>query len=363
MLKRKPMLAAAGVLFAVMISVLTGQTYITARAADMSTTGFTSARTYMDSFNSGVASILTPSYNTTDSQSATETSTETGYELVMVNVENVLNVRENASENSLVIGKLYKDCGGVVLERKDGWTKLQSGNLVGWAKDEYLLFGDEATELANEVGYPVAVVTTSAVRVRTEASLDADVLGYAAVGEELNVVNEVDDDWLCVEYGSELAYVNREFVSEEYEVDCGETLDDITEREMKEEADKKSLSTSYGSMSTTDYERMLLAALIYCEAGGESYEGKVAVGAVVCNRVRSSGYPDTLQGVIYASGQFTPAKSGRLDQVLNSGNIPQSCYDAADEALSGYTNVGSAVRFRQNNGTIDGIVIGNHVFY
>ncbi len=363
MLKRIPMLAAAGALFAVMISVLTGQLYITAQAADTSTTGVTSVKSRMDSFNSGVASILTPSYNTSDNQSVTAASTETSYELAMVNVENTLNVRAEASEDSLVIGKLYKECGGVVLERKDGWTKLQSGNLIGWAKDEYLLFGDEDTELANSVGYPIAVVSINAVRVREEASFDAEVLGYAAIGEELTVVNEVDDDWLCVEYGSELAYVNREFVSEEYEVDCGETLDDITEREMKEEADKKSLSTSYGSMSTTDYERMLLAALIYCEAGGESYEGKVAVGAVVCNRVRSSGYPDTLQGVIYASGQFTPAKSGRLDQVLNSGNIPQSCYDAADEALSGYTNVGSAVRFRQNNGTINGIVIGNHVFY
>ncbi|MCD7862706.1 MAG: cell wall hydrolase [Lachnospiraceae bacterium] len=363
MLKRIPMLAAAGALFTVMISVLTGQLYITAQAADTSTTGVTSVKSRMDSFNSGVASILTPSYNISDNQSVTAASTETSYELAMVNVENTLNVRAEASEDSLVIGKLYKDCGGVVLERKDGWTKLQSGNLVGWAKDEYLLFGDEATQLANEVGYPVAVVTTNAVRIRAEASFDAEVLGYAAVGEALTVVSEVDDSWLCVEYGSGLAYVHREFVSEEYEVDCGETLDDITEREMKEEADKNKLSTYYGSMSSSEYERMLLAALIYCEAGGESYEGKLAVGAVVCNRVRSSGYPNTLQGVIYASGQFTPAKSGRLDQVLNSGNIPQSCYNAADEALAGYTNVGSAVRFRQNNGTIDGVVIGNHVFY
>ncbi|MCD8326862.1 MAG: cell wall hydrolase [Lachnospiraceae bacterium] len=367
MLKRKPMLAAAGALLVLAVLSLTVWMNILAKArtVSVSTVQIAGVKSQMGSLNSGVASILTPTY-TTESAAAQNTQTaaeESSYELVMVSVSNTLNVREEPSETALVVGKMYKDCGGIVLERKDGWTKLQSGNLTGWAKDEYLLFGDEARELASEVGYPVAVVTTNALRVRAEASVDAEVLGYAAKNEELTVVGEADADWLCVEYGSSLGYILRNYVSEEYEVDNGETLDDITEREMKEAADKKKLVTYYGSMSASDYERLLLAALIYCEAGGESYEGKLAVGAVVCNRVRSSGYPDTLQGVIYASGQFTPAKSGRLDQVMMSGKIPQSCYDAAEEALSGYTNVGSAVRFRTNNGTIEGVVIGNHVFY
>ncbi|MCD7806117.1 MAG: cell wall hydrolase [Lachnospiraceae bacterium] len=365
MLKRKPMFAAAGVLLMLAALAFMGQMNTEAQTANVSVVEIASVKSQVGSFNSGVASILTPVY-TTDSaqtQNIQAVSEESGYELVMVNVSNTLNVREEPAEDALVVGKMYKDCGGVVLERKDGWTKLQSGNLTGWAKDEYLLFGDEATALASEVGYPVAVVMTNALRVRAEASVEAEVLGYAAQNEELTVVGETDEDWLCVEYGSSLGYILREYVSEEYEVDNGETYDDITEREMKEAADKKKLVTYYGSMSASDYERLLLAALIYCEAGGESYEGKLAVGAVVCNRVRSSGYPNTLQGVIYASGQFTPAKSGRLDQVMVSGNIPQSCYNAAEEALGGYTNVGSAVRFRTNNGTIEGVVIGNHVFY
>ncbi|MCD8130521.1 MAG: cell wall hydrolase [Lachnospiraceae bacterium] len=366
-LKRKPMLAAAAVLLlmAALALIVRMNTKTEAQTANVSTVEIEGVKSRMGSLNSGVASILTPAYTTESAQvlGTQAVEEESTYELVMVNVSNTLNVREEPSEDALVVGKMYKDCGGIVLERRDGWTKLESGNLTGWAKDEYLLFGDEAEALADKVGYPVAVVTTNALRVREEASTDAGVLGYAAQNEELTVVGEVDSDWLIVEYGSSLGYILREYVSEEYEVDNGETLDDITEREMKEAADKKKLVTYYGSMSASDYERLLLAALIYCEAGGESYEGKLAVGAVVCNRVRSSGYPNTLQGVIYASGQFTPAKSGRLDQVMVSGNIPQSCYDAAEEALAGYTNVGSAVRFRANNGTIEGVVIGNHVFY
>ena len=109
-------------------------------------------------------------------------------------------------------------------------------------------------------------------------------------------------------------------------------------------------------------DRKLLANLIYCEAGGEPYEGQVAVGAVVMNRVRSGAYPDSIHGVIYASGQFTPAMSGKVNRVLESGRIKDSCLQAAQEALSGVSNVGDMTHFRRNNGR-EGLVIGNHVFY
>jgi len=95
---------------------------------------------------------------------------------------------------------------------------------------------------------------------------------------------------------------------------------------------------------------------------GESYEGQLAVGAVVMNRVRSSAYPDTVHGVIYASGQFTPALNGKVNRVLESGKIYPSCIQAAEEALSGVSNVGDMTHFRRNNGR-EGLVIGNHVFY
>lgn len=105
----------------------------------------------------------------------------------------------------------------------------------------------------------------------------------------------------------------------------------------------------------------ILAALIQCEAGGESYEGKLAVGSVVMNRVRSSHFPDTLAGVIYQSGQFTPVASGRFAAVLAEG-ANESCFKAARETLGGnITN--DCLYFRRNNGSILGMVIGNHVFY
>lgn len=111
-------------------------------------------------------------------------------------------------------------------------------------------------------------------------------------------------------------------------------------------------------------DRYLLANLIYCEAGGESYEGQVAVGSVVMNRVLSSVYPNTITGVIYQSGQFSPVASGRLALALAENRATAKCYQAADAVMSGTTNVSNCVYFRT---PIEGITprytIGGHIFY
>lgn len=112
----------------------------------------------------------------------------------------------------------------------------------------------------------------------------------------------------------------------------------------------------------TEEDLYLLANIIYCEAGCEPYIGKVAVGNVVMNRVKSNRQPDTIQGVIYAKGQFSPVRNGSLDRALRRGSADESCYQAALEALSGAKPVGDKLFFRRVNGR-PGQVIGHHVFY
>lgn len=117
-------------------------------------------------------------------------------------------------------------------------------------------------------------------------------------------------------------------------------------------------------VSFADGDRYLLANLIYCEAGGEPYNGQVAVGSVVMNRVLSSVYPDTVVGVIYQSGQFSPVASGRLALALAEGRATASCYQAADTVMSGTTNVGNCVYFRTPvEGVTPKYTIGGHIFY
>lgn len=108
-------------------------------------------------------------------------------------------------------------------------------------------------------------------------------------------------------------------------------------------------------------EAYLLAAIIQCEAESEPYEGKIAVGNVILNRVKSSRFPNTITGVIYQPNQFSPASSGRLAYRLEAG-VNDECIRAATEVLNG-RHLLDALFFRRNNGTIQGTIIGNHVFY
>ena len=107
-------------------------------------------------------------------------------------------------------------------------------------------------------------------------------------------------------------------------------------------------------------DQRLLAALIFCEAGNQPYEGQVAVGAVVMNRVNSGAYPGSIREVIYQSGQFGPAMTGWLDQVLANGSYTQTALQAAADALAGSDPVEGCLSFGNGN---YGIRIGDHYFH
>lgn len=125
----------------------------------------------------------------------------------------------------------------------------------------------------------------------------------------------------------------------------------------------QSYKRDISEVTFAESDRYLLANLIYCEAGAEPYAGQLAVGAVVINRVRSSVYPDTVTGVIYQNAQFSPVGSGRLAIALSENRATPACYQAADEAMSGATNVGDCVYFRTPIEGLTGISIGGHIFY
>ena len=129
-------------------------------------------------------------------------------------------------------------------------------------------------------------------------------------------------------------------------------------------------SSSSGSSGSTpsgytnsDYK--LLARLIYAEARGESYQGQVAVGAVVLNRVRSSSFPNTISGVIYQPYAFTCVNDGQINLTPNN-----TAYNAARDAMNGWDpSYGSLYYYNPRIATSSWIfsrpvvvTIGNHVF-
>jgi uncharacterized protein YgiM (DUF1202 family)/flavin-binding protein dodecin len=289
--------------------------------------------------------------------------------LVMANVNEYVSIRKEPDLDSEKLGILYKDCSGQLIEKGDEWSEITSGGITGWVRNKYLYFGDEAQKIADEVGILTARSNTETLRVRKEASLDSSILGLLAKGEAVEAIEE-DGDWVSVSYEGTTGYVAAEYVTVEFTIDEAESMESIKKRE----AEEKAVNTVSGSttqpiemvqreaVAATASELEILAALIQCEAGGEPYEGQVAVGAVVMNRVRCAAYPDTITDVIYASGQFVPASGNRMKNLILTGTIKESCIQAAQEAINGVSPVGDALYFRRV-GSKSGIVIGNHVFW
>ena len=136
----------------------------------------------------------------------------------------------------------------------------------------------------------------------------------------------------------------------------------ITEKAIKAGKEKVEEEKEKEAAAKAEFERQkrLLAALIFCEAGNQPYEGKVAVGAVVMNRIASSKYPNNIDAVIYQKGQFGPARNGKVDRVLSSGSYTDSCLQAAEDALNGVDPVEGCLYFGCGN---KGIKIGAHYFH
>lgn len=107
-------------------------------------------------------------------------------------------------------------------------------------------------------------------------------------------------------------------------------------------------------------DKELLASIIFCEAGNQPYEGQVAVGAVIMNRVKSAVYPNSISEVVYQSGQFGPAMTGWLDSVRYSSGYTPSAMQAAIDALSGSNPIGDCLYFDQGG---MGYQLGDHYFH
>lgn len=128
----------------------------------------------------------------------------------------------------------------------------------------------------------------------------------------------------------------------------------------KAEAEAAAAAQAEAEAAQQAEEKELLASLIFCEAGNQPYEGQVAVGAVVMNRIKSSSYPDTMEEVIYQSGQFSPAMSGWLDRVRANQGYTEAAMQAAEDALAGSNPIGDCLYFSVGG---YGTRIGDHLFH
>jgi spore germination cell wall hydrolase CwlJ-like protein len=202
-----------------------------------------------------------------------------------------------------------------------------------------------------------------------QEKIDLDGLKLAAEAEKNKVSGLISQTSNSIaDYAGQISEAEQQALAYEAEIKKKEEDLDYLRQKLAEELamSKEAAAGEWRDISEVTFaegDRYLLANLIYCEAGGEPYEGQLAVGSVVINRVLSAKYPDSVVGVIYQSKQFSPVASGRLDLALAANKATTQCYQAADEAMTGVTNVGNCVYFRTPVEGLTGIRIGGHIFY
>lgn len=293
-------------------------------------------------------------------------------------INDYLYIREDADQESNVIGKLRKNDIATLVDVFDGWYEIESGNAHGFVSAEHCITGIDAYEYALDVCDTYATTDVNGLRMRSEASEDSKIIKVVSKGTKLEVNDEAEEveGWIAVTSGNKTGYVKADYVDVDMETGEAITLEEeaAAQKAAEEAAAQKAAeqaalaeqakiaaaeaAAAKQAVITSADDVTLLAAIIQIEAGSECYDGQVAVGAVVMNRVLSSSYTNTIEGVIFQKGQFA---TSRMSSVISKGP-KASCIQAAQDAMAGADPTGGRTHFRRA-GSKEGLIIGNHVFY
>ena len=331
----------------------------------------------------------------------------------VIDAKDMLDIHAEANTASAVIGQVMEDGHVAILAKYNDWVQIQAGEIAGWVPAENLVETEISNEEAVAANEQVIAERTGATasedeffaeeevqqdetaalqaeaskaaqneieevqaaeeaaRIEAEAQakaaaeeaaqLEAEAQAKAAAEEAAQL--EAEAQAKAAEEAARLeaeaqAKAAEEAARLEAEAQAKAAAEDAARLEA--EAQQAALAAQTAAISAEELK--LLANIIYCEAGSESYVGKVAVGNVIMNRVKSASQPNTITEVVYAKGQFSPVRNGSLQRALSSDKADAACYQAAIEALAGAQPVGGKLFFRRNNGR-SGQVIGHHVFY
>ena len=234
-------------------------------------------------------------------QAATMTDEEKEFSnLVIAQVNNYVNVRSDASEESEVVGKLYDKSVGTYLSEKDGWYEINSGNVTGYVKGEFCVTGKDAVELAKKVGTRIATVTTTTLKVREEASTEATVLGLVPIEEELTVVEE-QDGWVKVDIEEGYGWVSMDYVSLRTDFVKAESKAEEEARLAKEAEERRKAQAAAAANSKkpeSGSNKNYNSASSYIPAGGGSASGN----AVAQFALQFQGNPYVYGGTSLTNG-------------------------------------------------------------
>ena len=329
----------------------------------------------------------------------------------VIDAKDMLDIHAEANTASAVIGQVMEDGHVAILAKYNDWVQIQAGEIAGWVPAENLVETEISNEEAVAANEQVIAERTGATASEDEffaeeevqqdetaalqaeaseaaqneieevqtaeeaaqleaeaqakaaeeaARLEAEAQAKAAAEEAARL--EAEAQAKAAEEAAQLEAEAQAKAAEEAARLAAEAQAKAAEEAARLEAEAQQAALAAQTAAISAEELKLLANIIYCEAGSESYVGKVAVGNVIMNRVKSASQPNTITEVVYAKGQFSPVRNGSLQRALSSDKADAACYQAAIEALAGAQPVGGKLFFRRNNGR-SGQVIGHHVFY
>lgn len=287
----------------------------------------------------------------------------------VIDAKDMLDIHAEANTASAVIGQVMEDGHVAILAKYNDWVQIQAGEIAGWVPAENLVETEISNEEAVAANEQVIAERTGETASEDEFFAEEEVQQdeTAALQAEASEAaqNEIEEVQAAEEAARIEAEAQAKAAEEAARLEAEAQAKAAAEEAARIEAEAQQAALAAQAAQTAAIsaeELKLLANIIYCEAGSESYVGKVAVGNVIMNRVKSALQPNTITGVVYAKGQFSPVRNGSLQRALSSDKADAACYQAAIEALSGAQPVGDKLFFRRNNGR-SGQVIGHHVFY
>ena len=320
----------------------------------------------------------------------------------VIDAKDMLDIHAEANRASAVVGQVMDDGHVAILAKYNDWVQIQAGEIAGWVPAENLVETEISNEEAVAANEQVIAERTGATASEDEffaeeevqqdetaalqaeaskaaqneieevqaaeeaARLEAEAQAKAAAEEAARLEVEAQAKAAAEEAARLEAEAQAKAAAEEaarLEAEAQAKAAAEEAARIAAEAQQAALAAQAAQTAAISAEELkLLANIIYCEAGSESYVGKVAVGNVIMNRVKSASQPNTITEVVYAKGQFSPVRNGSLQRALSSDKADAACYQAAIEALAGAQPVGGKLFFRRNNGR-SGQVIGHHVFY
>lgn len=234
-------------------------------------------------------------------------------DVAIAQVNNYVNIRSVGSEEGEILGKLYNNSAATILGMEGDWYQITSGTVTGYVKAEFFVTGEAAGELAKTVGHRIATVTTETLRVRDNVGLDAPVQTLVPLGEELDVVEELEG-WVKVSMDADVVgYVSSDYVSlrtefvqaESIEEEKARLAEEERQRKEAEEAARKADEAAKAAAAKAKAEKEQKAAQAQAQASAAATASASASGArqsVVSYALKFVGNPYKYGGTSLTNG-------------------------------------------------------------